>query len=96
MTPALILSIGALLLLMVVAAGVVLWRQGDASDPVYIEEDGSWRELSEDEVEYLRTPFAPTDGAQPYIKGSYGQRNPTGSLKGYLARWKLPKGIKSR
>ncbi|NBW11428.1 MAG: hypothetical protein EBR82_25685 [Caulobacteraceae bacterium] len=95
MIPALLAGIGAFLLL-VIGVGVLLWRWSDASDPVYVEDDGSWRELSEEEIEYLRTPFAPTDGDRPYIKTSYGQRTSTGSLNGYLARRKLPRSIRSR
>ena len=95
MTPALTLGIGAFLLL-AITVGALLWRRGDTFDFIYVEDDGSWRELSEDENNYLCTPFAPTDGARPYIKTSYRQRTPTGSLKGYLARRRLPKPMRSR
>ncbi len=95
MTPALLLGIGAFVLV-AVAAGIWFWRWSDASDLIHVEDDGSWRDLSKDEIDYLRTRFAPTDGDRPYIKTSYDEHTPTGSLKGYLARRKLPKPIRSR
>ena len=60
---------------------------------VYIDEDGSARELTPDEEIYLSTEFQPGDGAAPYIKGHYKQRNALGSPRGFLARRDLPKHI---
>lgn len=47
-------------------------------DYVYIEDDGSVRELAADEIEYLDTEFLPNDGARPYVKGRYSDRTPDG------------------
>ena len=60
---------------------------------VYIDDDGSARELTPDEEEYLSTEFQFGDGAAPYIKGYYRQRAPFGRLAGFLARRDLPRRI---
>lgn len=63
---------------------------------VYVEDDGSARELDEKERQYLRTPFNPTDGARPYVKSRYGERTPDGKLHGYLHRSQLPWRVRVR
>ena len=60
---------------------------------VYIENDGTARELSEADKKYVDTPFSPFDGARPYVKQSYEQRNGWGELRGYLPRDQVPAGI---
>lgn len=60
---------------------------------VYVEVDGTARELHADERTYLETEFDGADGARPYIKSSYRQRDGWGELSGYLKRSKLPAGI---
>ena len=35
---------------------------------VYVEKDGTVRELDNEEIEYLQTDFKLGDGARPYIK----------------------------
>jgi hypothetical protein len=57
---------------------------------VYVEEDGSARDLAPDEAEYLATDFQFGDGNRPYIKGHYEARNGWGQLKGLLERRNLP------
>jgi hypothetical protein len=59
-------------------------------DFVYVNQDGAVRELSLDEKKYLSTPFHPCDGARPYIKHSYDQRNGWGSISGFILREKIP------
>lgn len=63
---------------------------------VYIEDDGSARDLAPDEAAYLATPFEPADGARPYIKARYDARTPDGRLRGFLARDALPPGTAVR
>ncbi len=53
---------------------------------VYIEENGSFRELTKEEKQYLIEKFHPNDGDRPYVKGRYKARNPDGSISGYCAR----------
>ena len=68
----------------------------EAEDPalyVFVEDDGSARELTPDEKEFLATGFLPGDSGRPYIKGYYRQRTPFGHLSGFLARSDLPKRI---
>jgi len=57
---------------------------------IYIEADGSARELSGAEKTYVDTDFSPFDGARPYIKSSYQQRDGWGEIKGFLHRRELP------
>ncbi|HYM23394.1 MAG TPA: hypothetical protein VEU08_09305 [Vicinamibacterales bacterium] len=63
---------------------------------VFVENDGSARELHADERTYLETPYLPTDGARPYVKSSYDVRDGWGSLAGFLLRSKLPAGTDVR
>jgi hypothetical protein len=59
---------------------------------VFINADGTARELHADERAWLETEYKGGDGAAPYIKGSYEQRNGWGELNGYLKRDTLPAG----
>ena len=52
---------------------------------VYINEDGSVRELTEADKKYVDTEFSPFDGARPYIKLHYSQRAALGEIRGYFA-----------
>lgn len=60
---------------------------------VYVEDDGTARELEPDEVEYLNTKFEFGDGNRPYIKSSYEQLTPDNRMRGYLRRMYLPAGV---
>jgi hypothetical protein len=60
---------------------------------VYISNDGSARELTETEKQYVDSEFSPFDGARPYIKSHYSQRTAFGEIKGYLPRTEVPDGV---
>src|SRR5579862_5035481 len=45
---------------------------------VYVNEDGSVRELTEAEKTYVNTEFSPFDGARPYVKSRYSDRTSWG------------------
>jgi hypothetical protein len=60
---------------------------------IWVNADGSARELTEAEKDYVDTDFSPFDGARPYIKSHYEQPNGWGELSGYLQRQQLPNGI---
>ena len=60
---------------------------------VYVNDDGSLRELSESEKTYVDTEFSPLDGARPHIKTGYEQRNGWGNLSGFLPRKDVPVGM---
>jgi len=60
---------------------------------IYVNQDGSARELDDDEKEYLSTRFAGSDGNRPYIKFRYESLTPDGRIGGYLLRRQLPGGI---
>lgn len=60
---------------------------------VYVENDGSARELDEEEQEYLKTEFHGGDGNRPYIKDRYSQLTPDNKMHGYILRTRVPKSI---
>jgi hypothetical protein len=60
---------------------------------VYVEIDGSVRELNEIEREYLSQKFHPNDGNRPYIKWKYSQKTPSGDVAGFIKRRRVPKKI---
>jgi len=60
---------------------------------VYINNDGSARELTEMDKKYVDTEFSPFDGARPYIKSHYSQRTALGEIRGYLSRTEVPDGV---
>jgi hypothetical protein len=60
---------------------------------VYVNQDGSVRELSPDECEYLAQTFHPGDSGRPYIKTSYESQDGWGSLSGFLPRKHVPTHI---
>ena len=59
---------------------------------IYVNADGSARELHAGERAYLETEFKGGDGAMPYVKDSYEERNGWGEITGYLKRAALPAG----
>lgn len=72
-------------------------RSGRYADTfIAIEDNGSARELTSDEVDYLNAEFHPADGARPYIKSSYGTTSPDGRMGGFLRRGNLPLDVQVR
>ena len=66
------------------------------SDPypfVFVNDDGSVRELHAAERQYLETPFNGADGARPYIKTSFDSRDGWGSRRGFCQRSKVPDNV---
>ena len=57
---------------------------------IWIEADGSARELTAAEKKHVDAEFGPFDGARPYVKSRHDERNGWGELAGYLQRDKLP------
>lgn len=57
---------------------------------VYVNDDGSARELTNEEQEYLDQEFQPADGGRPYIKSRYESRDGWGNLSGFIERQKVP------
>ena len=60
---------------------------------MYVENDGSVRELDKTEEAYLSEKFHPNDGARPYVKFSYKQLTPDGNVSGFIARRRVPAKI---
>ena len=59
---------------------------------VYVNADGTARELHPNERQYLEKEFIPGDGAAPHVKSSYAELDGWGEIRGFLERAKLPKG----
>jgi len=57
---------------------------------VYVNDDGSVRELHASERQYLEEAFSPFDGGRPYVKGSFDARDGWGSIKGFCQRSEVP------
>jgi hypothetical protein len=68
----------------------IMPNAGDAL--VYVNEDGSVRELTAAEKKYVDTEFSPLDGARPYLKSRYLDRTAIG-IQGYLPRAQVPDGV---
>jgi hypothetical protein len=62
----------------------------NADEFVYVNQDGSVRELSRDEREYLARDFLPGDGGRPYIKTSFDSQDGWGSISGFLPQKGIP------
>jgi hypothetical protein len=60
---------------------------------IYVNDDGSARELTDDEQDYINTKFEGGDGARPYIKSHYYSLTPDKKMKGFLWRRHLPRKI---
>ncbi|HEX8328629.1 MAG TPA: hypothetical protein VF629_13890 [Hymenobacter sp.] len=60
---------------------------------VYVESDGTVRELDAEEEAYLCTEFSPGDGGRPYIKNRYNGKSYNGSISGFIYRNRVPKAI---
>jgi hypothetical protein len=60
---------------------------------VYVDNDGSVRELTISEKTYVETEFSPLDGARPYVKTNYLERNGWGEMRGFLPRTEVPNDV---
>jgi hypothetical protein len=60
---------------------------------IFVNDDGTVRELHQAERNYLQEAFAPSDGARPYVKTSFDDRNGWGSPKGFCHRSKVPPNL---
>lgn len=60
---------------------------------VYLDDDGTFRELDDDERQYLEEKFHPGDGARPYVKFGLYSKTPDGKIGGFLERSKLPSDL---
>lgn len=74
-------------------SGVSSTRSVGATDLVYVNQDGSARELMADEREYLSQEFGPHARDRPYVKSGYKSLDGWGSLSGFLPRNKVPRGV---
>lgn len=63
---------------------------------VWVDDDGSARELNAEELGHLNTDFQPGDIGQPHIKGSYATRTRGEPASGFLLRSRLPQDVSVR
>ena len=63
---------------------------------VFVEEDGSVRELTAAERAYVTTKFAGDDSGRPSVKRSYGSVGPDGKRSGFLPRGIVPGHVSIR
>lgn len=61
---------------------------------VFVDDEGSVRELHRREKQLLETPFSRDDPARPHIKTTYDQRDSRGNLGGYCPRSAISNGRK--
>jgi hypothetical protein len=70
------------------------WRPRRPEEPgfkfVYVNQDGSVRELSPEERAYLSKEFPGGDSGRPYVKTSYESRDGWGSRSGFIVRRRVP------
>lgn len=52
---------------------------------IYVNNDGTARELNVEEREYLDTKFHPSDGGRPYIKRYCDSKKPDGKMQGFCS-----------
>jgi hypothetical protein len=82
--------------LVLAAVAFLFWKWGPRRPPepgfeyVYVNQDGSVRELSPGERRYLSEEFHPADGGRPYIKASYESCDGWRSRSGFLTRRRVP------
>ena len=65
-------------------------RREPGFDFVYVNQDGSVRELSLEERVYLSTELSGGDGARPYVKARYESRDGWGGAAGFIRRRQVP------
>jgi hypothetical protein len=70
-----------------------LRRKEKGYDFVFVEKDGTARELDYQEIEYLERPFMTDDLARPVIKKRYDEKSETGSIEGFILRRRVPPHI---
>jgi len=75
---------------------MMFWRFGSrrGREPgfkfVYVNQDGTVRELSPEEQAYLCEEFEGGDSGRPYIKASYESSDGWGSQSGFIERRRVP------
>jgi len=86
-------------ILIVLAVVALVWKLGPRrlSGPgfkfVYVNQDGSVRELSPGEREYLSEKYLGGDSGRPYIKSRYSSLDGWGSISGFIRRSYVPARI---
>ena len=58
-----------------------------------MEENGTVRELHQQEIDYLNAPFNYHDGARPILKKRYDEKNAEGKISGFILRQRIPGDI---
>lgn len=102
MSSVLTIVIGVIVIVVVVLAAyavflAVVARSRRPAEPgfewVYIEDDGSAREVTEAEGKRLTTDYPAGDSRRPYVKLRYESRDDQGRRRGFLRRRQLPPDV---
>lgn len=88
--------VGILVLIIYVRHFIPLRPKEPGFEYVHVNEDGTVRELDNEEEDYLNEEFDPADGARPYIKSRYSELTPDKKIWGYIERRRVPRRIKIR
>src|SRR5688572_1399248 len=87
-------------LIVIGIVGFLFWKWGPRrpAEPgfryVYVNQDGSVRELSPEDRDYLSEKFYNGDSGRPYIKSSYESHDGWGSQSGFISRRQVPARMK--
>lgn len=68
-------------------------KNDDPYPYVYVNANGTARDLGASERAYLETAFRPDDSGRPYVKSRYEQKNGWGEIRGFMQRAKLPSEV---
>jgi hypothetical protein len=60
---------------------------------VYVNDDGTVRELHAAERQHLEARFPSSDGARPSVKSTFHARDGRGGLRGFCRRSKVPRDV---
>ncbi|TSE07986.1 hypothetical protein [Aquimarina algiphila] len=96
----LFIIIGVVIGVILLSIGIVYLRyfiplrpQENGFEYVYVNNDGTVRELYNDEIEYLNEKFHPADGARPYVKSRYKSLTPDTKMSGFIQRNRVPRKV---
>lgn len=102
MSQVLVIAVGVVILVIVIVGVYVAWLSfatrsrrplEEGFEYVYVEDDGSAREVTDVERRRLATEYGDNDSRRPYIKLRYESLDIEGRRRGFLRRRQLPPGV---
>lgn len=92
-TATVLAAVGAAIVMVIAWGGRSRRRREGGFRFVYVNQDGTARELSPAERTYLSTVFEGADSGRPSVKMSYESRDGWGSQSGFIERHRVPSRI---